>query len=108
MLARFIADERQHLKIGFGDQALAGFGPFDELPNLSLCEAAACASTSGSEGFDRLLKAVRVAMTLGWGGRGDLFMPLMVLAGERFVKPAAARSSRPRPCASSRRPRAIQ
>lgn len=85
VFARLIAHQRQRLKICLVDQALAGFCPVDELPNLVRCEAAACVSTCASDGFDRFFKAARVATTFGWGGRGVLLMPLMLRSRRGLV-----------------------
>lgn len=41
VLAGFITDERQPLKIRLRDQALSSFGPGDELLNLNFREASA-------------------------------------------------------------------
>ncbi len=65
MFPCFIADERQSFEVGFFDQALGSFGPFDEPPNLNFREASACASTCASEGFGCFAKACRVATTFG-------------------------------------------
>ncbi len=87
VLAGLVGDEFEALELVLRDYLSAGFCPLDEPVNLSLRPAAACVRTCSSEGFGRLAKAARVAMSFGCGGKRFLLMPRILHQGREKVNP---------------------